>query len=169
MKQVKFAIATVGFAPVVAIAMPAVAHAAPTTARQPGTKVARTKYVVPHVVRNGCTGSVPFTIPRKDNVTGHGWYANNFPDSTCIGTEVVSLDFHAGSPNNPYCKSASAKLESSLHGTAYGPRTNLICGTNGQTKHTSFGWHVSISRDAFESVYACARSTNEATWTCKGV
>jgi hypothetical protein len=119
----------------------------------------------------GCKGDTEFTIPKKGNVKGHGWYKNNHLGTvTCIGTVEVSLHFTKGTTANPFCKRAILNMISEPLGPGGGITSSTkLCGTAGHSKVADFAVHTTFTHLPGSYVRVCAASTYNTGGTCHDV
>jgi hypothetical protein len=186
MKRVRYLAGAAGLAPAAfGLAVAPAAHAAGTDAGH--VKTVSLHHVLAHSARAdaatsssssaqnspgattgaACNGNTYFRIPQRDDVRGHGWYANDALDVvTCIGT-VVDRVYYAKN----ICKSVSLYVSTSKGGGGFFASTKSACGTAGHWKSVELGVHTKVGHTpGLEGVWVCAGSKYDAGHlTCKEV
>jgi hypothetical protein len=140
MKTVRLITGAVGMAPLaLGVALPATHAPGPIKARASGKTVSLTSARINQpAVANGCTTSRTFSIPPSGNLRGGGWQGDHDVPHTgsniCVGTQVASIKFNAGSPGNPSCKYAWVSQHmNSLFGANFSynkPAHKYICASH---------------------------------------
>jgi hypothetical protein len=109
-----------------------------------------------------CSITSAFSIPKADNVRGHGWH-----EDFCVGTVDVSLYYTKGSLYNPFCKDASLEIRSTPGRARLWHGEKQLCGYAGYWNKYPFRVYSSFVNNVESYISACARSTYHPAWTCR--